>query len=97
MSTDAWSTYDYDSLPELSDEQLGSLRPVTAAEHRRFRDGTMRPVGRPKKAPGEKEKLVSMRFAPRLIAALKAKAKACGISGWQTYAKQILREHLAKA
>ncbi|HEY9758744.1 MAG TPA: BrnA antitoxin family protein [Oculatellaceae cyanobacterium] len=95
-SGDAWHNYDYENLPELNAKQLASFRPVTANEHQRFRDGTVRPVGRPRKPAEEKGQLVSMRFTPKMLAALKARAKASGVSGWQTYAKQVLQRHLAK-
>jgi hypothetical protein len=33
---DAWAGYDWDNLPELTDAQLATFRPVTAKEQERF-------------------------------------------------------------
>ena len=81
-------------MPELTNEQLASFRRVTAKEHKRLRDGKIRKVGRPPKPADEKEVLVSIRFPPRMLAQLKAKARSQGYKGWQTYTKELLKKAL---
>jgi uncharacterized protein (DUF4415 family) len=79
----------------LSDEQLATLRRVTPEEHARFkRIAAAGRVGRPPKRPQDKAIAVSMRFEPALLFALKQRAKETGAGGWQTYAKQLLRDAL---
>jgi predicted DNA binding CopG/RHH family protein len=75
-------------------EQIATFKPITTEQHEQFLTGTIRSVGRPKKAPSEKENIVAIRFSEVFLERLKAKAKANGFAAWQTYAKKVLAEDL---
>lgn len=89
-----WKGYDFDSMTELTEEQIASLRPVSKSEHKKLSLAVKRHVGRPRKPKAEKEELVSIRFSAIFLQRLKEKARQEGYTAWQTYAKKVLAEHV---
>ena len=94
---DAWEGYDDQELPEMTDEQLTSFKPVSKEQHLRFKKvvAEAKKMGRPPKPLEEKERVHAIRFSDHLLDALKAKAHKAGLR-WQTYAKQILTAEINK-
>lgn len=85
---------DSDSLPELTDREIQSLRRVSKERHSALKEAVANHIGRPKKDPNEKENIVSIRFSKTFLEKLKRKAKEEGFSKWQTYAKHVLEEEV---
>ena len=84
-------------MPELTEEQAASFRPITQEEHLRFKKmlaGGKR-TGRPTKPLDEKEHVHGIRFSDQLLNKIKAKADVVGL-GWQTYVKKILAAEVEK-
>ena len=67
-------------LPELTSRQLAAFRPVSKKRHQEFKKAVAEHRGRPKKAPDEKENVVSIRFSKTFLDKLKAKAQEDGYS-----------------
>ncbi len=96
---------DYENMPELTKEQLALFKRISPEQHKKLRAGEsvhilkneeiveVKKIGRPKKDLDEKENVVAIRLSKIFIERLKKKA---GNIGWQTYAKQILEEHLTE-
>ena len=89
-----WKGYDFDSMPELTEAKIRSLRRVSKSEHKQLSLAVKRHVGRPRKPEAEKEELVSIRFSANFLQRLKEKARQEGYTAWQTYAKKVLAEHV---
>ena len=81
-------------IPELTAKQLAAFRPVSRKRHQELKKAVAEHRGRPRKAPEEKENVVSIRFSKSFLDKLKAKAQEEGYSAWQTYAKDVLGEKI---
>ncbi len=94
---DVWEGYDDEKLPEMTDEQLASFKPVSKEQHQRFKKMVAggKKMGRPPKPQEEKERVHAIRFSDHLLDGLKAKAQKAGLR-WQTYAKLILAAEINK-
>lgn len=88
----ALKNYDFETMPELNDEQIKALKKVSKKRHTELKEAVQKHVGRPKKDPEKKENIVSIRFSRLFLDKLKRKAKEEGYSQWQTYAKHVLEE-----
>ena len=96
--------YDVENMPELSQEQLALFKRVSPDRYNQVsaidtvrilkKDKVLKvkKLGRPKKSPEEKENIVAIRLSKAFIKRLKKRA---GKTGWQTYAKKILEDHLS--
>ena len=91
-----WKGHDFDSMPELTEEQIASPRRVSKSEHKKLSLAVRRHVGRPRKPEAENEELVSIRFSANFLQRLKEKARQEGYTAWQTYEKKVLAEHVKK-
>lgn len=92
---EVWEGYDFDNLPELTPNQIGSFQVVSQDEHSRFTQMiTKGRRGRPKKPSNEKEHVHSIRLSDAFLKRLKRRAVERGFTAWQTYAKQVLAEDL---
>lgn len=81
---------------ELTPAELAEFEPPPEAERKRLRDGVQRKLGRPPKAPSEKEKPRSIRMSDPLVEQLKERASVEGYAGWQSFAKRVLADYLQK-
>ena len=93
--SDVWKGYDYDNLPELTQEQLATFKPITQEKHERFKQMVARGRrGRPRKSAQEKEHVHSIRLSDSFLQRLKNKAMEKGFTAWQTYVKKVLSEDI---
>jgi len=89
-------------MPELTDQQLRSMRrgsPERTEYFRKALENTFhRPfpprIGRPPKKPEEKYRPVYMKLHPRALAWVQAQAKKRGV-GYQTVINEVLLSHAA--
>lgn len=79
-----------DENPEWTKADFARARPASKAVGKRAATALIHKGGRPAKAPEERKQQVTMRFAPDLLAEMRASG-----AGWQTRAEAILaREFL---
>ena len=90
-----WKNYDFENLPILTNEQIGSFKKVTSLQHSKFKKAVSQHFGRPKKDPALKENIVSIRFSDVFLKKIKKKATSEGYTGWQTFTKKVLEDYLS--
>ena len=94
LKKNPWKGYDFEALPELTQGQLASFKPVSKETYLKLRPTGTRKVGRPVKKPHEREEQISIRFKPAVLKKIKMKAQRTGYTSYQRYIKAVLEKEV---